>query len=126
MLEFKRFENESDEELIYRVCSSKDVIGSWQDVANILNELLNTEYTESKFRKQFQSFQKMLSANQHKFADAEAQLETIKLERQALEKEKVKFRDERNSHIVPVIFFCNFSYMYLSSSICPTYLSTRF
>lgn len=98
MLEFKRFENESDEELIYRVCSSKDVIGSWQDVANILNELLNTEYTESKFRKQFQSFQKMLSANQHKFADAEAQLETIKLERQALEKEKVKFRDERNEY----------------------------
>lgn len=46
-MNYIREENESDEELIYRVCSDKDLIGSWQDVANVLNNLLNTEYTES-------------------------------------------------------------------------------
>ena len=95
---FKRYEGESDEELIYRVCSSKDQIGSWQDVADILNDLLGFEYTESKYRKQYQAFQKMLVANQSKFADSNAQLEELKLERQLLEKEKVKFRDERNEY----------------------------
>lgn len=95
---FKRYEGESDEELIYRVCSSKDQIGSWQDVANTLNDLLGFEYTESKYRKQFQAFQKMLVANQSKFVDSDAQLEELKLERQLLEKEKVKFRDERNEY----------------------------
>ena len=95
---FKRYEGESDEELIYRICSSKDQIGSWQDVANILNDLLGFEYTESKYRKQFQAFQKMLIANQAKFADSDSQLEELKLERQLLEKEKIKFRDERNEY----------------------------
>lgn len=66
-MKYKRFEGESDEELIYRVTGEKDIIGSWQDVADILNELLGTEYTESKFRKQRQTFDKMLVANQKKY-----------------------------------------------------------
>lgn len=92
---YKRFENETDEELIYRITGEKEQIGSWQDVADILNELLGTEYTESKFRKQRQAFDKMLAANQSKFVDSNEQLEELRLERQLLEKEKVKFRDER-------------------------------
>ena len=52
---YRRFDGETDEELIYRVTGDKDKIGSWQDVADILNELLGTEYTESKFRKQRQA-----------------------------------------------------------------------
>ncbi|MEG1353689.1 MAG: hypothetical protein RR255_00195 [Bacilli bacterium] len=36
MTDYKKFENESDEELIYRICSEKDIIGSWQDVGDIL------------------------------------------------------------------------------------------
>lgn len=95
---YKRYENESVEELIFRICSAKEQIGSWQDVADVLNDLLGFEYTESKYRKQFQAFQKMLAANQSKFADTTAQLEELRFERQLLEKEKVKFRDERNQY----------------------------
>ena len=98
MIDIKKFENESEEELIYRVCSMKDQIGSWQDVAAVINDLTGNDYGESTYRKKFQSFQKMLVANQSKFVDANAQLEEIKLERQLLEKEKVKFRDERNEY----------------------------
>lgn len=92
---YKRFENETDEELIYRITGEKEQIGSWQSVANILNELLGTEYTESKFRKQRQAFNKMLAANQSKFADSDAQLKEIEIQKRELEKEKVKLRTEK-------------------------------
>ena len=94
---YKRFNGESDEELIYRITGEKDQIGSWQDVADILNELLGTEYTESKFRKQRQAFDKMLAANQSKFADSDAQLKEIEVQKRELERKKIQFRDERNA-----------------------------
>lgn len=92
---FKRYENETDEELIYRVCSQKDQIGTWQDVADVLNDLLNFEYTESKYRKTYQAFQKMLNANQSKFAESSAQLEQIKEEQRNLIKERNKLQTEK-------------------------------
>ena len=94
---YKRFDGESDEELIYRITGKKDQIGSWQDVADILNELLGTEYTESKFRKQRQTFDKMLVANQSKFIDSDAQLKEIEIQKRELERKKIQFRDERNA-----------------------------
>lgn len=94
--DYKRLEGETEEELIYRICNNKDTIGSWQEVANILNSILNYEYTESKYRKQFQAFQKMMNANQSKFVDDDTYLSEIRVQRQELEKEKVKMRDERN------------------------------
>lgn len=92
---YKRFENETDEELIYRVCSDKNLIGSWQDVADILNELLGSEYTESKFRKQFQAFNKMLNANRSKFTDSDEQIKEIEVQKRELEKERKKLSDAR-------------------------------
>lgn len=94
-MNYKRYESETDEELIYRICSEKETIGSWQDVANILNNLLNQEYTESKYRKQFQAFQKMLSANQARFTDSSVQLEQIKEEQRNLIKERNKLQTEK-------------------------------
>lgn len=94
-MDYKRYENESVEELTFRICSEKDNIGSWQDVANILNELLGEEYTESKYRKSYQAFKKMLEANQSKFIDSDAQLEQIRLETEVLKKERQKLSDER-------------------------------
>lgn len=92
---YKRFDGESDEELIYRITGEKDQIGSWQDVADILNKLLGTEYTESKFRKQRQAFDKMLVANQSKFVDSDAQLREIQLAQRELEKERKKLQTEK-------------------------------
>lgn len=94
---YKRFENETDEELIYRITGEKEQIGSWQDVADILNKLLGTEYTESKFRKQRQAFDKMLAANQAKFVDSDVQLKEIEIQKRELERKKIQFRDERNA-----------------------------
>ena len=94
---YKRFENESDEELIYRITGEKEQIGTWQDVADVLNELLGTTYTECKFRKQRQNFDKMLKANQAKFVDSDNQIKEIEIQKRELERAKIQFRDERNA-----------------------------
>lgn len=98
MTEYRRFENETPDELIYRICSDKEKIGSWNDVAKIINELLDYDYGESTYRKKFQCFQKMFSANQAKFSSDNAILEEIKEQRRELSKEIIKFRDERNEY----------------------------
>ena len=94
-MEFKRLENESDEALIYRVCSQKDAIGTWDDVKDVLNELLDCDYGESTYRKKFQAFQKLMQANEHKFLDDDNYIKELRLERQELAKEKQKLSDER-------------------------------
>ena len=91
----KRYENETDEELIYRICSDKENIGSWQDVANVINEITGYDYGESTYRKKYQAFQKMLSANQSRFADSDAQLAEIKLQQRELEKLRAKVQTEK-------------------------------
>ena len=97
MTEYRRFENETPDELIYRICSDKEKIGSWNDVAKIINELLDYDYGESTYRKKFQSFQKMFSANQSKFSSDKAILDDISEQRRELERAKIQFRDERNA-----------------------------
>ena len=84
--------------MIYRITEDKDKIGSWQDVADILNDLLGTDYTESAFRKKRRSFDRMFSVYQSKYADKAAELEEIKMQRRELEKDRVKYRDERNEY----------------------------
>lgn len=62
-----------------------------------MNELLGENYTESAYRKKYQSFEKMFSGNQKLFSDNEEVLSEISEQRRELEKEKIKFRDERNA-----------------------------
>lgn len=92
---YKRFENETDEDLVYRICDSKDRIGSWQDVADIINELTGNDYGESTYRKKYQAFKKMLDANQSKFVDSDTQLKEIQLAQRKLEKARKKLQTEK-------------------------------
>lgn len=89
---YKRFENESDEELIYRICQEKEQIGTWQDVADIINELTGFDFGESTYRKKFQSFQKMLTANQSKFTNSNEQLKELDKKIEKLRKERIKLQ----------------------------------
>lgn len=90
---------ETDEQLIYRVCSVKDSIGTWTDVANILNNLLDKSYDESVYRKKYQAFNTIFNANQDKFVTDKAQLEDIEMQQEILRKERIKLQTvniERN------------------------------
>lgn len=97
-MEYRRFDGETDDELIYRITGEKDKIGSWQDVADILNELLGTNYGESKFRKQRQAFDSMYFANEERLSSIDNRINDLKTARIEFEKEKIKFRDERNEY----------------------------
>lgn len=85
-MNYKRLENESDKDLINRICSEKDEIGSWQDVANIINNILGTAFTESKYRKNFRSYSEGYHDSQAKLVkehgtELENKLNEIKKER---------------------------------------------
>ena len=99
MVELKRLENESDEEVIYRICMAKEEIGTWQEVATALNNILGNEYTESKYRKQFQAFNKIMNANSNKILQGNDYAEDLENTRKELHKERIKLQTlniERN------------------------------
>lgn len=94
--DYKRHENEGVLEYEYRICGCKNQIGTWQDVADLLNEQLNQEYTESKYRKQYQEMSKIVTIKPQITCDESELLEEIKEQRRLLEKAKIQMRDERN------------------------------
>ena len=96
---YQRYENESDEELVYRICSKKEKIGSWKDVANVINEITGYDYGESTYRKKYQAFQKMLDANQSLILDDDNYIKQLKKEKEEIRKERIKLQTaniERN------------------------------
>lgn len=60
--EVKRRVDETEDEFIYRICDNKDLIGSWNNVADKLNSELGHSFDESKYRKQYSIAKKMLPA----------------------------------------------------------------
>ncbi|MEI6296328.1 MAG: hypothetical protein WCO84_01605 [bacterium] len=89
MSNYKKLSSELEEEYIFRICSEKEQIGSWQAVADILNAELNYEYSESKFRKQFQAYEKMFNAVKHTHLDGEY-LDKLENKKDELYKQQVK------------------------------------
>lgn len=86
---------ETNDQLIYRVTKDKDIIGSWNDVADVLNQLLGTHYGESKFRKDKATFDRMLNANRDMFVDSDKQLQDIRIAQRELEKTRKKIQTEK-------------------------------
>lgn len=96
MTDYKRFDGETDDALILRICRDKDIIGSWEDVCEILNNLLSANYRPNTYRNRFQNYDKFRQADLG--ATESSLLEEIKEQRKELEKERIKFRDERNEY----------------------------
>ena len=86
--------NENDDQFIRRICAMKETIGTWQDVADILNTALNTKYGESKWRKDYAQFVKCSRTLENELENNEY-LAKIREERRKLEKERKKFHTEK-------------------------------
>ena len=95
--EWKRLPDESEYEFIYRIGSVKEQIGSWQDVADILNRELGYQYTECKYRKDFAAFRKMFSANRDKLVSPDGISRDLDERELALKREARKFYDQRQA-----------------------------
>ena len=92
-----RKEDESEYAYIYRIGNIKEQIGSWQDVADLLNYQLGYQYTESKYRKDYAAFCKLFEANRDKLTDNSAQLHEIEQRELELRMEQRKFYDQRQA-----------------------------
>lgn len=95
----KKLPDEKDEQYIYRVCELKQTNDmTWQQVADVLNEALGNNFTESKYRKAYQSFNKMMEANEDTFFTEDEYLKKIREEKEELYKAKKQFQDQRREY----------------------------
>ena len=96
-MEWTRLENESEEHLLMRLVAQKDQIGTWDDIAKIMNELTGQSYSECKYRKSYKAFQKMFDANLDTLTDFASYSNAIAEQKRELEEAKIQFRDERSA-----------------------------
>ena len=80
-----------------RLVSQKEQIGTWDDIARIMNDLTGNNYGESCYRKKSTAFQKMYDANLDVLTDVDSYTDAIMDQKRELEKAKIQFRDERNA-----------------------------
>lgn len=94
---FKRMSDEEESHYIYRVCRNKDMGVyelTWKEVQDILNQELENEFTESKYRKEYQAMQRGIDMVDYANTDTEEQMEEMKLLKMELEMEKKKKQTE--------------------------------
>ena len=99
-----KLKNENEEQFIFRLGSAKDsgnLDMSWDEIADIINKEFRTdesEYrSEAAYRKPYQQAKRYFEANVFKtYNDEDSYFKELRLQKQELEKEKVKTRDERN------------------------------
>ena len=95
MREFRLFENETPNQAIYRICKHKDEIGTWEDVGNVLNDMLGENLSSSAYRKKFQYFEQIMKDNEDLFFENKNYLDDLKEMKREIQKEKIKLSDER-------------------------------
>lgn len=84
-------QEENEKQYILRICGTKDKYDmTWQQVADVLNEALGNNFSESKYRKDYQIFQNGLKAHEKQIFSDEDYLKRIQEERRELEKERQK------------------------------------
>ena len=99
-----RLENENEEQFIFRLGNAKDsgeLDMSWEQLAEIINKEFRSdesEYrSEAAYRKPYQQAKRYFEANVFKtYKDEDSYFKELQIQKQNLEKEKVKTRDERN------------------------------
>lgn len=99
-----RLENENEEKFIFRLGQAKDSGNldlSWYEIADIINKEFRkdeSEYrTEAAYRKPYQQAKRYYESGVFgKYKDEDSYFKELQLQKQELEKEKVKTRDERN------------------------------
>ena len=99
-MDFSRRSGEAELEYILRICSQKDIIGTWDKVASILNDNLNKNYNESTYRKKYQSydaFKTNVSTEKEREIDNE-HIILLQQEQDKLYKQQVKTRDVLREH----------------------------
>lgn len=103
MFDLKKKPNENEEQYLWRLGQAKDsglLDMEWKEIAEIVNaECRDDEshyLTEAAYRKPYQYTKRFYEAGVFSKFDEDEYLNELRLQKQELEKEKVKIRDERN------------------------------
>lgn len=94
-MNFRKKIEENDLQYIYRICSMKDSIGTWTQVASIINENLGTNYDESCYRKKYKSYIDINNnIDNHMQNDIDKEhIDLLQIKQDELYKQQVKTRD---------------------------------
>jgi hypothetical protein len=95
---YKRLDGETLEDYEYRLCSTNEATGeleTWQDVADIFNEVWDTNYTDSKVRKDYQNFKRLLPSYLKTHQDQSAIIDGLESEKLVIRKERQRLFDQR-------------------------------
>lgn len=93
-IDYKRFDDESEDDYALRICSLKEQkYLYWDEIAQIINKTLDQNYTESRYRKMYAAYKKGK-------ADAVKEEEIPEIseymqQKIELQKERIKISDER-------------------------------
>ena len=104
IIDLHRLENENEEQFTFRLGQAKDsgnLDMSWEEIANVINKEFRddeSEYrSEAAYRKPYQQAKRYFEANVFgTYKDEDSYFKELQLQKQSLEKEKVKTRRERN------------------------------
>ena len=102
MNEFKKLENETEEQYLWKIGRLVDSgkVESWKSINDIVNTELGIDEEnwrdESSFRKRYQAGKKFYENCFSKMKSEDYAQEVAEMKRE-LEREKIKFRDERNA-----------------------------
>ena len=97
-MDWIRLPNETDDELIYRIGELKDEIGTWNDVAEILNSMTGNNYGESAYRKKFTAFQKIFDANRDRIVPVDGYSKDLAEKEASLKKERMKLQTIKSEY----------------------------
>ena len=97
-VDFKRLDSESEEEYQYRISGMKEEKGlTWDDIAAILNNGLGYNYTESRYRRQYNAYLKGYQTREKELASMTSEeLDEYTLRKIEMQQERVRLGDVRN------------------------------
>ena len=97
-MNFTKNENESNEQYIYRICEHKDELGTWDDVAALLNKELGNKFGESAYRKMYQSYQRVFDTVGVKQIENGKLIDDMIEVKEDIIKEKVRLTDRKREY----------------------------
>ncbi|MBT2759862.1 hypothetical protein [Paenibacillus sp. ISL-20] len=98
MTPLHNLENESYEEYLLRISSNKDELDlSWNDIASLMNEFLNEDFSESKYRKEYHLLHRGISIGVKKSENNEY-IQEIEDKTVQLQKERFKYQDQKREY----------------------------
>lgn len=99
-MDIQQLPNETEDQLILRVCQMKDNLeATWDQIADILNELLHKSYSESAYRKKYNAYKKLSYASIKQTSDItndriNNELLKLQKERNKIQAEKIELNKE--------------------------------